>query len=87
MQLLVGGGNAWETNAVERRDGKPRIIPEAFRRIPAQATWSSYRQYLFENGVRAEPFPEIPLMAPYCTAADGRIEEPESQVAAPREQK
>jgi hypothetical protein len=85
--VRIGGGNAWETNAAERREGMPRIIPEGFRRIPAEATWPLYRQYLFENGVRAEPFPEIPVLAAYCTAADGRIEEPESQVAAPHEQK
>ena len=62
-----GGGTAWSSNAVAKAAGQPRIIPPAFRTIPALMTWATYRPQLVAAGVRPAPTPST---APsYCTAA------------------
>ena len=65
--VRFGGGTAWDSNRQERRDGWPRIIPEADMALPALALWPSYRKDLFARGVRAEPKPST--VPGYCAAA------------------
>ena len=62
-----GGNGAWSGNAAEKAAGKPRVIPLAFRQIPALTNWSDYREQLVAAGVKPDP---TPTTAPtYCTAA------------------
>jgi hypothetical protein len=62
-----GGEAAWTKNASEKREGLPRIIPQASLQIPALTIWQEYRMQLFERGVRAVPTPSVP--PDYCDAA------------------
>jgi hypothetical protein len=58
-------GGAWDGNAEERKKGLPRIMPNLT--LPANAVWTDYRKKAFDQGVRAEPFPQTPgTPPPYC---------------------
>jgi Protein of unknown function (DUF1353) len=70
------GASSWEQNQAERLEGKPRIIPPEYRRIPDTAVWPKYREQLFKKGVRAEPFSSPPTIQPYCSAADVYVIDP-----------
>ncbi len=62
------GDSAWQQNALERRNGLPRIVPETeIPTIPALAIWSDYRQQLAQRGIRPEPQESMPPT--YCAAA------------------
>jgi hypothetical protein len=62
-----GGEGAWTINAAEKTAGKPRVVPPAFRSIPALMTWAVYRNQLIAAGIRPDPTPATPPS--YCTAA------------------
>ena len=70
------GESSWKQNRSERLTGKPRIIPKDYWRPPDTADWVTYRETLFKDGVRAEPFPSPPTPEPYCSAADTYVIEP-----------
>lgn len=54
--VSVGGNSAWKSNAQEKKDGKPRILPPDWRNPPAaNISWLEYRQKAFKAGVRDEP--------------------------------
>jgi hypothetical protein len=62
------GESAWAANAVDRRNGQPRVIPAAdVAAMPALALWPDYRRQLYERGVRPEPQAGRPPA--YCAAA------------------
>ena len=61
------GAGAWEQNQQERNAGLPRLIPPEFMKIPALAVWPTYRQDLFQKGVR--PPPRSATVPAYCAAA------------------
>lgn len=48
------GHRAWKTNAAERSEGLPRVVPEEFRPVPPNTTWAEYRRYLHLRGVRPD---------------------------------
>jgi uncharacterized protein DUF1353 len=62
-----GGEGAWTINAAEKAAGKPRVVPAAFRTIPALMTWATYRNQLMAAGTRPDPSPATPPT--YCAAA------------------
>ena len=62
------GGRAFRSNAADRAGGKPRIIPEEYRRIPALVRWENYQRMLISRGIRAEP----PVAIPEAFCAWGR---------------
>ncbi|MGJ8724980.1 MAG: DUF1353 domain-containing protein [Roseibacillus sp.] len=47
-----GGEKAWKNNAAQKAAGKPRIIPDEHRDIPANTEWAEYREHLYKEGVR-----------------------------------
>ena len=53
----IGGAAPWNANAVERKAGLPRIVPENYLR-PADpnTNWPSYRELLVKQGVKDPPF-------------------------------
>jgi hypothetical protein len=59
------GETAWTTNAKEKAQGLPRIIPAADRTIPALMIWPVFRQQLVAK--RPAPTPAVPPA--YCDAA------------------
>jgi Protein of unknown function (DUF1353) len=64
------GANAWATNAKLRSEGKPRIIPAEYLDIPALAVWTSYREMLYQRGVRPEARTSGGIAPDYCKAGD-----------------
>lgn len=65
--VRLRGGGAWTTNAAERKAGAPRIIPDKYLTIPANARWDEYRAFLIKEGVKAEPFPTAQNAPAYCS--------------------
>jgi len=59
-----GGNGSWNANAVERKAGLPRIVPESYLH-PADPNikWPAYREMLVKQGVKDPPFEQNP---PYC---------------------
>ena len=66
--LQFFGQKAWDKNETERLAGKPRIIPEEYLPIPADATWTDYRLFLQQKGVPVDTLQGTPS---YCTMGDG----------------
>lgn len=63
-----GGAGAWSTNAKERREGLPRIVPAQFLPPPdPNMNWKTYRKTLFQKGVRDPSFTAHPS---YCRFGD-----------------
>lgn len=62
------GGKAWDTNAVAKAAGRPRIIPPTAMNLPALVTWPEYQAQLVAQGVKPAPRPSTP--PDYCGAAD-----------------
>ena len=51
----LGGQSAWEQNASEKRQGKPRILPPDWRYPPPpNINWDDYRKKAIEAGVVEE---------------------------------
>src|SRR3954469_23377943 len=62
------GDTAWQQNALERRAGLPRVVPETeIAALPALAVWSDYRQQMAQRGLHPEPQENTPPT--YCAAA------------------
>ena len=61
-----GGAGPWQANAVERRAGLPRIVPEGFLR-PADpnTNWPAYREMLVTQGVKDPSFEQDPKYCAY----------------------
>lgn len=61
-----GGAGPWEANAVERKAGLPRIVPENFLR-PADpnTNWPAYREMLVNQGVKDPSFEQNPKYCAY----------------------
>jgi hypothetical protein len=72
--LLIGGGPAYESNAAERRAGKPRVIPIEYRRIPRGSTWDLYREWLASIGIR--PSPATPIPPAFCAWGSASADPP-----------
>ena len=69
--LRSAGSSAWDGNAVERAEGKPRNIPEDYRKTWAtpqwlNKNWPEFQSFLYSNGVR--PLPQT--TPTYCSAVD-----------------
>lgn len=62
------GGGPWNTNALERAAGLPRIVPAAYQR-PADPNvrWPAYREMLVGLGISDPPFDPSPA---YCAYGD-----------------
>ena len=78
--LYIRGEKAWNDNAAERSQGKPRIIPPKYLPIPPNTRWPDYRDYLSKEGVPVDSHnPSDPRPA-YCTlelpAAGDKSSEP-----------
>jgi hypothetical protein len=59
-----GGSGAWASNAKERTGGLPKVVPEQYLRPPdPNMNWKTYRQILFDKGVRDPAFDAKPS---YC---------------------
>jgi hypothetical protein len=68
------GQAAWDSNASERKNGLPRIIPAKYLEIPPNERWADYRKHLTQEGVTAEPFPDPPAPQPsYCTLDENAV--------------
>jgi hypothetical protein len=65
------GQAAWDANAKDKAEGKPRVIPVDYLSIPPLTTWRDYRKYLVDKEVRPTPAAATP--APYCTAGMGIV--------------
>jgi hypothetical protein len=50
--VRLGGWPSWSSDLRERNEGRPRVVPETHRPIPANATWAKFRASLFDAGVR-----------------------------------
>jgi hypothetical protein len=70
--VRLGGNSAWLANAEQRRQGKPRIIPEAYLAIPDDAVWPAYREALFAKGIRAGQAASGQRSA-HCAAGDAPL--------------
>jgi hypothetical protein len=66
--VRLGGDTAWESNASERMQGLPRIVPESELGFGAMALWRDYRQTLVQNGVTDPP---LAIEPDYCAVGDG----------------
>jgi hypothetical protein len=66
--VRLGGDSAWERNASERRQGLPRIVPDAELGFGPMVLWRDYRQALAQKGVSDPPLPTAPA---YCAVGDG----------------
>jgi hypothetical protein len=62
----TGGAGPWNANAVERRAGLPRIVPENYLRPADPSTnWPTYREMLVKQGVKDPPFEQDPTYCAY----------------------
>lgn len=62
--VRIGGSSAWKSNARERRNNLPRVIPEKYLRPnDPNMSWNKYRKFLFDLGVRDPVFDSNPN---YC---------------------
>lgn len=68
--VRLAGNATWLANAEERRLGKPRVIPDAYLAIPADAIWPTYRETLFAKGIRAVQQVGGQQQPSYCSAGD-----------------
>lgn len=64
-----GGRPAWNANARDRANGRPKIVPPEYRDLPAGAHWPRYQQDLMDLGVR--PGAEIPVSPAACAHGRG----------------
>ena len=64
LGVKIGGEGPWNKNAVDRKAGLPKVVPEKYLR-PADPNidWPMYREMLFMQGVRDPPFEKNPS---YC---------------------
>ena len=61
------GQGPWTSNAREKGEGQPRVIPTNLLSIPPLMTWAEYRAQLFTKGVKAAPTPQT--TPDYCDSA------------------
>jgi len=61
-----GGNSAWNANAIERKAGLPRIVPENYLR-PADSNikWPAYRKILVKQGIQDPKFEQNPTYCAY----------------------
>jgi hypothetical protein len=50
--VRLGGWPSWSADRRERSEGRPRVVPDTQRPVPANAKWLDFRASLFESGVR-----------------------------------
>jgi hypothetical protein len=65
--VRTSGEAEWAANVALRAQGRPRIIPDEYRQLPADVTWARYRDQLHARGVRPDPQPAT--RPAYCDAA------------------
>lgn len=66
--LKIGGRIAWNSNAKERAEGKPKVIPEKFLKpTDTNMIWPEYRKILIKEGIKDPEFPKNPS---YCKYGD-----------------
>jgi hypothetical protein len=65
--VRLGGDAAWESNASERAQGLPRIVPDADLEFGPTVLWPDYRQTLAQKGITDPPPPPQPA---YCAVGD-----------------
>ena len=61
--VRLGGGGAWQSNASEKAQGLPRVVPKEFLDFGPIVVWRDYRKTLAQNGVIDPPSPSQPA---YC---------------------
>jgi hypothetical protein len=67
----IGGSGAWLTNAKERREGLPKIVPAQDLAPPdPNMNWNTYRQILFKKGVRDPSFQVNPSYCRFGNSTD-----------------
>jgi len=71
--LVRFGKPAFESNAHDRADGLPRVIPVDYRNIPYDQSWPEYRKFLRARGVPVDPREPVPPA--YCAAGEKRFDE------------
>jgi hypothetical protein len=66
-----GGASAWNANAIERKNGLPRIVPKEYLR-PADPNikWAAYRRILVKQGIHDPTFDQSPT---YCVFGNGTV--------------
>lgn len=62
----LGGNGPWNSNAAERKQELPRVVPETYLR-PADpnVTWPAYREMLVKQGVKDPSFEQSPVYCAY----------------------
>lgn len=61
-----GGTGPWNANAMERKAGLPRIVPEDYLRpVDPNTNWPAYREMLVKLGVTDPPFEQNPTYCAY----------------------
>lgn len=61
------GDRAWSTNAAEKRQGLPRVIPSKYlNNIPPKTSWKVFRHLLYSQGVLALPKDSKGVRPAYC---------------------
>ena len=61
------GGAAWDSNAIDRKNGLPRVLPESLRQPRPLEGWVDYRRYLSTRGLRPEKEPQGTWTAQFCS--------------------
>ncbi len=60
------GTGPWKANALERKAGLPRIVPENYLRpVDPNTKWPTYRKMLVKQGVKDPPFEQNPTYCAY----------------------
>ena len=59
--VRTGGAMAWAANARDRSAGGIRLIPSAYRNIPADKTWEEYHRMLREEHHVTDPSGQVDL--------------------------
>ncbi len=91
--VRIGGARAWEGNARERREGRPRVIPKKFLmaddflQLAGEETWPEYQNRLIRAGVHDNLGVEEGGGAGYCKFGNARVPPVLPHPAAPADQK
>ena len=67
--VRLGGDSAWQTNASQKAQSLPRIVPAQYLEFGPTVVWQEYRKSLARNGVVDPP---VPVQPAYCPIGDTR---------------
>jgi hypothetical protein len=66
-----GGSAAWNANAIERKNGLPRIVPQEYLRpSDPNIKWAEYRRILVKQGIQDPAFEQNPT---YCVLGNSMV--------------